>query len=122
MIRLLGALKKNSLALVYTAALCIEVPLEKVVNVWKSVFLFVQMRRLLQQLQQKWLLRSPAQELRTVPTSFDAKPCFPREPLLPLPPPLPARARAQWRLDKSKCIFRAMCMSENLCVLKLEKW
>lgn len=90
----------------------------------KSVFLFVQMRRLLQQLQQRWLLRSPAQERRTVPTSFDARPCFPREPLLPLPPPLPAPARAQWRLDWNirvhfLCALTAVCMSINLSVREL---
>lgn len=82
------------------------------------------MRRLLQQLQQRWLLRSPAQELRTVPTSFGARPCFLREPLLPLPPPLPAPARAQWRLDWSiwvhfLCIDCSMhvysCHRMNVC-------
>lgn len=64
-----------------------------------NLFASVQMKRLLQLLQQRWLLRSLVQELRTVPTSFAARPCFPREPLLPLPPPLPAPARAPWRLD-----------------------
>lgn len=64
----------------------------------KSVCLLcVQMKRLLQLLQQRWLSRSPALELRTVPTSFAARPCFPREPPLPPPPPLPAPARAPWR-------------------------
>lgn len=64
----------------------------------KSVCLFcVQMKRLLQLLQQRWLLRSLVPALRTVPTSSAARPCFPREPPLPPPPPLPAPARAPWR-------------------------
>lgn len=79
------------------------------------------MRRLLQPLQQKWLLRSPVQVLRTVPTSFDARPCFPREPLLPLPPPLPAPARAQWRLERSSCLhfiwmsLQIVCLQGDCC-------
>lgn len=84
----------------------------------KSFSLSVQMRRLLQQLQQRWLLKSPDQELRTVPTSFDARPCFPREPLLPLPPPLPAPARAQWRWDRNiwvHWLWRA-CLQTCVCV------
>lgn len=76
----------------------------------KCIFSYVQMRRLLQ-LQQRWLLRSPVQELRTVPTSLDVRPCFPREPLLPLPPPLPVPARAQWRLDWNKLHYLNMSHS-----------
>lgn len=92
------------MAMLYFAALCIEVLVIKVVCIYRIyVCRSVQMRRLLQQLQQRWLLRSLVQELRTVPISYDARPCFPREPLLPLPPPLPALARAQWRFDS--CIL-----------------
>lgn len=76
-----------------------------------------QMKRLLQQLQQRWLLKSPVQVLRTVPTSFDARPCYPREPQLPLPPPLPVPARALWRLD---CIllfyFRQFWVAHDLLI------
>lgn len=82
----------------------------------RSVCLSIQMRRLLQQLQQRWLLRSLVQELKTVHTNFDVRPCFPREPLLPLPPPLPAPARAQWRLDLYILVFVSVCKSIDCIV------
>lgn len=84
----------------------------------KSVCLScVQMKRLLQLLQQRWLLRSLVLELRTAPTSFAARPCFPREQPLPPLPPLHAPARAPWRWDwcTSLCHVSDLWCKAALC-------